>query len=299
MSIRSRRKASKRREKEQRNLANQQMAHTTQMWDQMSGNLPTAQQLDASVKTPSLWSALGSQAGRVNIDDGTSGGYQAQNQSVGDLSQISREGYTDADRTQMQAAQQSAQMAAQQSAAANRQSVMQQAAARGQRNGGLAMMGALQANQGSNNAQALANMQAASQLASNGQARRLAASQSLGAMGGQMRAQDLQRSQAQIGQAQAVDAFNQNRAQSMDAFNQYNAGAGAAAQQQAFGNQMGVTQGATGAYQTAAGYNAAGAQAERDRRNQALQMFLQQLSQWGGKAMTMGAGGGGGGGGGG
>lgn len=134
-----------------------------------------------------------------------------------------------------------AQQQADQNAASQRASSLQQAAARGQRGGGLAMMQAAAANQGAANQGA----QTAAQIATQGRDRSMAATQ------------------AQFGMANGLG-------EQLNAFNQQN-----------FQNRLGVTEGATNAYGNAAAFNQSGADAERARRNQAIQMIMNPMQKAG------------------
>lgn len=198
-----------------RATANAQNAQAVQEWQGLQGATPN---LDAQVAANrQLWNQ-GSREAAVDTSQ---------------LQDIANQGYTDADNATLQAAQNQAN----QSAAAQRAATMQQAASRGQAGGGLAMMGALAANQGAANA----NQATAANIAQNRIQARQQGAQNLFA--------------ARTGQGQAVDAFNQGMLQ-----NQQNL------QQQNFANQGQAVQGLTGQLGQSAQYNQDQADKARQRR---------------------------------
>lgn len=155
----------------------------------------------------------------------------------------------------MQAANRSANLNEQ----AQRQAVQQQAAMSGQRGGGLAMMGALAAQQSGAN-------RAASQAADLGQARIAARQNAVGMVnqaGSNLADQGFQRSQA--------------RGSAIDQFNQAMLGNQQSLQQQNFANQLGASQNYVQAAQNAATYNQNAADSARRRGNSRLNFFLNPM----------------------
>ncbi len=220
---RAKRAANKADEANRRSLADQQMQQALGTYDEARANLPNeaAQQ----GVNQSLWNQ-GSRQAQVDTSQ---------------LQEIANQGYSAADEASLQAAQNQAN----QSAAANRQAAMQQAASRGQAGGGLAMMAALQANQGAANA----NQATAAGIAQNRIQARQQGANNLFA--------------ARTGQGQAVDQFNQNMAQNQRDISQQN-----------FGNQANLAQ----AQSAQLGANAAYNQQTADQKRQRRLSFLNFLS---------------------
>ena len=220
---RAKRSRAKAREQGMRDTANAQNAQAVQEWEGLQGATPN---VDAQVAANrQLWNA-GSQEAKADTSQ---------------LQDIANQGYTEADNQTLQAAQNQANRAA----SAQRQATMQQAASRGQSGGGLAMMGALTANQGAANA-GQAN---AANIAQNRIAARQAGAQNLFA--------------AKTGQGRAVDAFNQGMLQNQQGL-----------QQQNFANQANAAQGLTNQLGQSAQYN----QDQADKTRQRRLSFLNFLS---------------------
>lgn len=143
----------------------------------------------------------GSQGGYVPAGamvQGDAEGEAATRQGLRNLQQIGQTGWTDADAQALSSAQRQANLGEQ----SQRDAVMQQAAARGQGGGGLAQLGALQAQQGGAN-------QAADVGAQLGMARadrQLSANQAAAQLGSSLNDQTYAQQQ---GRASAWDAWNQ------------------------------------------------------------------------------------------
>lgn len=217
------RRTERRHDRREKRRAEGRMRNQARDWNQQAVNEAQAVQgsapnLDAQVAANrQLWNQ----------------GSQQANQSTAGLQAIANQGFTQQDNETIQAGMNQANQAA----GAQRAATMQQAASRGQAGGGLAMMSALQANQGAANA-----------------------NQATAAQVGMQRAQNRQQGErdlfsANMQRGAAADQFNQNMLQNQQGL-----------QQQNFGNQMAATGLATGQLNQSAGFNQGAAQQLFDNR---------------------------------
>lgn len=184
----------------------------------------------------------------------------AQRRALGQMQDVATQGWTQTDRDALNAAQ----AQSNQNASANRQALMQQMAARGQRNGGVALMGALATNQGAANQGA----QTAAQLGIEGRQRALQAMQS------------------SYGMASNFNDQAQNRMSQMDAFNQYNRQAGVNARQNVLQNKVGAINAMTGRNMQVADFKQQGANNITAQQNQRLGTGLNVGTQLLGTALS-------------
>lgn len=157
-----------------------------------------------------------------------------QNRVLGELRNISREGFTATDRAALDEAQRQAMGASRREERAQRDAVLGAAARRGDVRGSNALMASLAAQQGAANAQSDAGSRYATDIALAGRDRARQALSESGAMAGQIRSQQFSEGQAnvanQMSQAGGLDQFGQWRAgqQSADAAMLMNARSGQA-----------------------------------------------------------------------
>lgn len=148
--------------------------------------LPTANEIYSGPRAFSNYRTEGASAGNEGIG--------LQRGQLGTLDQIAKTGWSSAD----QGAQRQAQRQAAQGEQAQRGAVMQNAAARGQLNGGMQFAGAMAAQQGAANRAAAS----ADSIAQAGADRRFGATQAIAGIGQGIAGQQMQ-------QAQSQDQFNQ------------------------------------------------------------------------------------------
>ncbi len=247
---RNKRKESKRDEKERREQADAYQAESVQSARDVQTGAPS--EITQHGYLDQL-EGRGSLAGKLSVQDPE--GLAAQRRAMGQQEQIAKQGYTAEDAATLQSANRQSNLNEQ----SQRQAIQQQAAMRGQSGGGLAMMGALAAQQGGAN-------RAADQAAQVGQNRiqaRQQGVQNLAQQGSQLAGQGLAQGQAQ---GAALDAFNQNMATARMGVGQQN-----------FSNQLAASQNLQGAAQSGAAYGQQTADAERTRRNSVLNAALNPM----------------------
>lgn len=239
---RAKRKKSKREEEARRKQADEYQADAIQSARDVQANLPKADLLNeiANIRINQQ-----SAESRATQD---AGGLAAQRRALGQQQEIADQGYTAQDEATMQAANR----AANRNEAAQRQAIQQNAAMRGQAGGGLAMMGALQAQQSGANRSA----DQAAQVGQNRIAARQQGVSNLAQQGSALAGQGLAESQMQ---GKALDAFNDMAMQ-----------ARANVPQQTFNNQLAASQNFQGIATQGAAYGQQTADAERERRNSVL-----------------------------
>lgn len=241
---RNKRKADERELKERRAQADEYQEEAVGSARAVQANLPSEiyqqDQLDRL-------ESRGSSAARLGVQDAE--GLAAQRRAMGQQEQIANQGYTSQDAATLQSANRQSNLNEQ----SQRQAIQQQAAMRGQSGGGLAMMGALAAQQGGAN-------RAADQAAQVGQNRiqaRQQGVQNLAQQGSALAGQGLAQGQAQ---GQALDAFNQNMTT-----------ARMGVPQQGFQNQLAASQNFQGAATGAAAYGQQTADAKDAKKRSLIQ----------------------------